>query len=72
MSTVVNQLHFGHRLGVFILAEISAVSASSVIILLGYIAVRFLNLVEWSMSLTRVYFSIAQLPFGETRGADGD
>ena len=38
MST---EFSFGHRLGVFILAEISAVSASSVIILLGYIAVRF-------------------------------
>ncbi len=54
MSTVVNQLPFGQRIGVFILAEISAVSASSVIILLGHIAVRFLNLDEWPMSLTRV------------------
>jgi hypothetical protein len=72
MSSVVNQLHFGHRLGDFILAEISAVSASSVIILLGYIAVRFLNLVEWSMSLTRVLFSIAQSPFATALGADGD
>ena len=69
MST---NLPFGHRLGVFILAEISAVSASSVIILLGYIAVRFLNLVEWSKSLTRVIFSIARLPFAKARGADGD
>ncbi len=49
MSTVVNQLPFGQRIGVFILAEISAVSASSVIILLGHIAVRFLNLDEWPM-----------------------
>jgi hypothetical protein len=72
MSTVVNQLHFGHRLGVFILAEISAVSASSVVILLGYITVRFLNLVEGSMSLTRVLFSITQLPFAKARGTDGD
>jgi hypothetical protein len=70
MST--NQLSFGHRLGVFILAEISAVSVSSVIILLGYIIVRFLNLVERSMSLTRVIFSIARLPFARARGANGD
>jgi hypothetical protein len=40
MSTTDVQLPFGHRLGVFILAEISAISASSVILLLGYIAVR--------------------------------
>jgi hypothetical protein len=73
MSTVVNQLPFGQRLGVFILAEISAVSASSVIILLGYIAVRFLNLDEWPTSLTRVLiFSIARLPFAEAQYADGD
>jgi hypothetical protein len=72
MSTVVNQLHFGHRLGDFILAEISAISASSVIVLLGYIAVRFLDLVEWSMDLTCILFSIAQLPFAKARGADGD
>jgi hypothetical protein len=72
MSTVFNQLSFGHRLGGFILAEISAVSASSVIILLGYIAVRFQNPVERLVPLTRVLFSIAQLPFAEARGADGD
>lgn len=56
MSTVVvnQRLSFGQRLGVFILAEISALSASSVIILVGYIAVRCLNLVEWAVSLTRV------------------
>jgi hypothetical protein len=71
MLTIVNQLTFGQRLGVFILAEISAVSASSVIILLGYIAVRFLNLV-WSIYLTRALFSIAQLPFAKAQGADGD
>ena len=71
MSTV-KQLSFGYRLGVFILAEISAVSASSVIILLGYIAVCFLDLVEWSISLTRVLFSIVLLPFAKARGADGD
>jgi hypothetical protein len=70
MSTVVNQLAFGYRLGLFILAEISAASASSIIILLDYIAVRFLNLVEWSMSLTRVVISIVQLPLAEARGAD--
>ncbi|KAI0257439.1 hypothetical protein BJV78DRAFT_1150341 [Lactifluus subvellereus] len=46
MSTTTQQLTFGHRIGVFILAEISAVSASSVIILLSYIAVCFLNLVR--------------------------
>jgi hypothetical protein len=39
-------LSFGNRIGLFILAEISAVSASSVIILLCYIAVRLLNLVS--------------------------
>jgi hypothetical protein len=66
------QLSFGERLGVFILAEISAVSAFSIIILLGYIAVCFLNLVEWSMSLTHVVFSTVQLPFAKARGADGD
>lgn len=71
MSTVVNQLPFGERLGVFILAEISAISASSVIILLGYIAVRSLNLLESSTSLTGVLFSIAQLPFAKMRCADG-
>ena len=71
MSTVVNQLPFGQRLGVFILAEISAISASSVIILLGYIAVRSLNLLESLMSLTRALFSIAQLPFAKMRCADG-
>jgi len=38
MSTSGNELPFGQRIGVFILAEISAISASSVIILLGYIA----------------------------------
>jgi hypothetical protein len=51
MSTLDNQLPFGHRIGVFILAEISAISASSVIILSGYIAVSFPNLVEWPTSL---------------------
>lgn len=50
MSTS-NQLPFSHRIGDFILAEISAISASSVVILLGYIAVSFLNLVEWPTSL---------------------
>lgn len=70
MSTVVNQLPFGHRLGDFILAQISAVSATSVIILLGYITVRILNLVQ-SMSLTRVLFSIVQLLSAKARGADG-
>ena len=42
MSTF--QLLFGQRIGVFILAEISAISAASVIILLAYIAVRFQSL----------------------------
>ncbi|KAI0307919.1 hypothetical protein B0F90DRAFT_1678440 [Multifurca ochricompacta] len=37
MSTA-NNLPFGQRIGVFILAEISAVSASAISILLGYIA----------------------------------
>lgn len=72
MSTVVNQFRFGHRLGIFILAEISAVSASSVIILLGYIAVCFLSLAEWPILLTCTLFSIAQLPFAKARDADGD
>jgi len=40
MSTNPSQLPFGHRTGVFILAEISAISAASVIILLAYIVVR--------------------------------
>jgi len=43
MSTI--QLPFGRRIGVFILAEISAISAASVIILLAYIAVRFQSLI---------------------------
>jgi hypothetical protein len=51
MSTLSKPLPFGQRIGDFILAEISAISASSVIILLGYIAVRFLNPVEWHTSL---------------------
>ena len=38
---------FGNRIGLFILAEISAISASAVIFLLGHIAVRSLNLVPW-------------------------
>ena len=42
MSTF--QLLFGQRIGVFILAEISAISAASVIMLLAYIAVRFQSL----------------------------
>lgn len=45
MSTDPSQLPFGHRIGVFILAEISAISAASVIILLAYIMVRSQGLV---------------------------
>ncbi len=41
MSTASESLTFGDRIGDFILAEISAVSASAVTILLAYIAVRF-------------------------------
>ena len=41
MSTARDPLTFWNRIGDFILAEISAVSASAVIILLSYIAVRF-------------------------------
>ena len=40
MSTLDSQFPFGQRIGLFILAEVSAISASSVVILLGYIAVR--------------------------------
>jgi hypothetical protein len=72
MSTLGNKLPFGQRIGVFILAEISAISASSVIILLGYIAVRFLDMTSVSLPLMRFLFSIAQLPFAEARSADGD
>lgn len=46
MSAMDDQFSAGQRIGIFILAEISAISASSVIILLGYIAVSFRNLVE--------------------------
>jgi hypothetical protein len=53
MSTSGNELPFGQRIGIFILAEISAISATSVIILLGYIAVRFLNMTSGSSPLTR-------------------
>lgn len=45
MSTNPSQLTFGHRIGVFILAEISAISAASVTILLAYIVVRRQSLV---------------------------
>ena len=36
-----NELTFGNRIGIFLLVEISAVSASAITILLAYIAVRF-------------------------------
>jgi hypothetical protein len=49
------QLSFGQRIGVFILAEISAISAASVILLLAYIAVRFQSLVVCSTSLNPVF-----------------
>jgi hypothetical protein len=41
MPTANDPLTFGNRIGAFILAEIAAVSASAVTILLAYIAVRF-------------------------------
>jgi hypothetical protein len=41
MSAYNSELTFGNRIGLFILVEISAVSASAVTILLAYIAVRF-------------------------------
>jgi hypothetical protein len=41
MSPAPNVLKFGERIGVFVLVEIAAISASAVIILLSYIAVRF-------------------------------
>ncbi|KAH9979246.1 hypothetical protein BGW80DRAFT_1275868, partial [Lactifluus volemus] len=44
MSPTSQPLSFGHRLGVFILAEISAVSALSVIGLLLYIAYSTLSI----------------------------
>lgn len=72
MSTSGKKLLFGQRIGVFILAEISAISASSVVILLGYIAVRFLNMTSGSRLLTRFLFSIAQLPFAQAQSADGN
>ena len=54
MSNSGNKLTFGQRIGDFILAEISAISASSVVILLGYIAVCFLNPIELPTSLNVV------------------
>ena len=73
MSTLLdNQLSFGHRIGVFILAEISAIPSSSINILLGYIAVRFLNLVDWPTLLYADPLSTVQLPFAKGRGVDED
>jgi hypothetical protein len=73
MSTTDVQLSFGRRIGVFILAEISAVSASSVILLLGYIAVRCPEsgrLID--MPTHQALDSIARSPFGKARGVGGD
>jgi len=60
MVTKDDQLPFGQRIGVFILAEISAISALSVTILLGYIAVCFQNPVGGRRPFTQVFDSIAQ------------
>jgi hypothetical protein len=54
------QISFGNRIGTFILAEISAASASSIIILLSYIAVRFLNMVNRTTSTKSWYFLTVQ------------
>jgi hypothetical protein len=72
MSTLNKPLPFSRRIGDFILVEVAAISASSIVILLGYIAVSFLDLVEWPTSPNTGPLSIAQLPFAKARGADGD
>ncbi|KAH9982593.1 hypothetical protein BGW80DRAFT_1263998, partial [Lactifluus volemus] len=59
-------LPFGHRLGIFILAEISAVSALSVISLLLYIAYSTLNIREgatrrWKLESAVHLFLLNQL-----------
>lgn len=41
MSAFNDTLNFGDRIGLFILVEISAISASAVTVLLAYIAARF-------------------------------
>jgi hypothetical protein len=70
MSTTTQQLTFGQRIGVFILAEISAVSASSIIILLGNIVVCFLNLVTCATVVnpnSSQQYSTVSIRLGSTR-----
>ncbi|KAI9445086.1 hypothetical protein H4582DRAFT_1913234 [Lactarius indigo] len=54
MSAASNSLTFGSRIGVFILAEISAVSACAVIILLGYIAYSAISIRSGSRRRWRI------------------
>jgi hypothetical protein len=74
MSASNEQFTFGNRIGLFILVEISAISASAVTILLTYIAVRFphSSLLCPQMLTCLLPDSTAQLVSAQAQGVDGE
>jgi hypothetical protein len=74
MSASNEQFTFGNRIGLFILVEISAISASAVTILLTYIAVGFPHSsLLWPQMLTCLLpDSTAQLVSAQAQGVDGE
>jgi len=75
MSTASDPLTFGHRIGTFILAEISAISAAAVTIVLIYIAVHFpSSLVSDSQQMFTCILSDSTAPSTSARaqGVDGE
>lgn len=74
MSAYNSNLNFGDRIGLFILVEISAISASAVSILLAYIAARFPHSsLLWPQMLTCLPpDSTARPVSGQAQGVDGE